>query len=212
MSIVSILCISCDGVILRSVSVLYYLMVEKVERLLRGQWSDFNIYGASHYSVSWWRLVSSVLFFFSSLVSWRRLVFLLVRGRFVLPYCVGIVLRFVSLRIVSSCISLGRSMSLASRSVPPPRVSFRSSGRCSFRLVLSCRSYGGWRLVWDVGGVGGGDGVLLSSCDVVAVASCFPCSGWLGGGRSIGLRRFTQLVLVRICGCRGLARGKMASI
>lgn len=62
-------------------------------------------------------------------------------------------------------------------------------------------------------GVGGvGDGVLLSSCDVVAVAFCSRIFDWLGGGRSIGLRRFIQLVLARICGCRNLARGKMASI
>lgn len=44
MSIVFILCISSDGVILRLVSVLSYVMVEKVERLLRGQWSALNIY------------------------------------------------------------------------------------------------------------------------------------------------------------------------
>lgn len=46
MSIVFILCISSDGVILRLVSVLSYVMVEKVERLLRGQWSALNIYRA----------------------------------------------------------------------------------------------------------------------------------------------------------------------
>ena len=89
-------------------------------------------------------------------------------------------------------------------------VSFFVSLFFSSCLVVSLS----WRVAARVGrgGVGGGDGVLLSSCDVVAVASCFPCSGWLGGGRSIGLRRFIQLVLVRICGCRDLARGKMASI
>lgn len=216
MSIVSILCVPVGGAVLRFVSVLYSLMVEKVERLLRGQWSAFNIYGAS-------RCASR------GGVSSSRLVFLLVPRlvsrlvhRLICASCSSVSLlrsvsfvsfRFVSsLRIVSSCISLWRSMSLASRVIFPSRVSFRSSSRCSFRLVLSCRFRGGWRLVWDVGGVGGGDGVLLSSCDVVAVASCFPCSGWLGGGRSIGLRRFIQLVLVRICGCRDLARGKMASI
>lgn len=50
MSIVSILCVPVGGAVLRLVSVLYSLMVEKVERLLRGQWSAFNIYGASRCS------------------------------------------------------------------------------------------------------------------------------------------------------------------
>lgn len=46
MSIVFVLCVPVSGVVLRFVSVLYSLMVEKAERLLRGQWSAFNIYRA----------------------------------------------------------------------------------------------------------------------------------------------------------------------
>ena len=154
MSIVSILCVPVGGAVLRFVSVLYSLMVEKVERLLRGQWSAFNIYGASR-CASRGGVSSSCLVFL--LVP--RLVSRLVH-RLICASCSSVSLlrsvsfvsfRFVSsLRIVSSCISLGRSMSLASRVVPPSRVSFRSSSRCSFRLVLSCRFRGEWRLVWDV--------------------------------------------------------------
>lgn len=44
--IVFVLCVPAYGVILRSVSVLYSLMVENVESLLRGHWSAFNIYRA----------------------------------------------------------------------------------------------------------------------------------------------------------------------
>lgn len=44
MFIVFILCVPAGGVVLRLVFVLYSLMVGKVERLLRGQWSAFNIY------------------------------------------------------------------------------------------------------------------------------------------------------------------------
>lgn len=54
MSIVFILCISSDGVILRLVSVLSYVMVEKVERFLRGQWSVLNIYRAFSSPPSRW--------------------------------------------------------------------------------------------------------------------------------------------------------------
>ena len=44
MWIVSILCISSDGVILRPVSVLYYSTVEKVETFLGASPGDVNIY------------------------------------------------------------------------------------------------------------------------------------------------------------------------
>lgn len=171
MSIVSILCVPVGGAVLRLVSVLYSLMVEKVERLLRGQWSAFNIYGASRCAsrsgVSSSRLVFSSRLLVSSLVSFIvSSVRLVAASRCCVP-CLSF--RLVSsLRIVSSCISLGRSMSLASRVVPPSRVSFCSSGRCSSRPVLSCRSHGGWRLV-------------------------------SGRGRR-GRRRWCSLVVMRCCG------------
>lgn len=56
-SIVFVLCVPVGGVVLRLVSVLYSLMVEKVERLLRGQWSAFNIYRASRWASRLLRLV-----------------------------------------------------------------------------------------------------------------------------------------------------------
>lgn len=62
--IVFVLCVPAYGVILRSVSVLYSLMVEKVESLLRGQWSVFNIYpcllvSSVSFGVSLLRLVAA---------------------------------------------------------------------------------------------------------------------------------------------------------
>lgn len=73
--IVLVLCVSPDGVVLCLVFVLYSLMVEKVESLLRGQWSAFNIYRAvssppSRFCVSWRRLAraSRSCFSFSRLV------------------------------------------------------------------------------------------------------------------------------------------------
>ena len=214
MSVVFILCVPVGGAVLRFVSVLYSLMVEKVERLLRGQWSAFNIYVASrcasrggvsssrlvfllvHRLVS--RLVHRLVCASCSSVSLLRSVYF-VSSRFVFAYCLVVYL-VVAFYVVG--VSCHFSVSCL--------VSFFVSLFFSSCLVVSLS----WRVAARVGrgGVGGGDGVLLSSCDVVAVASCFPCSGWLGGGRSIGLRRFIQLVLVRICGCRDLARGKMASI
>lgn len=65
MSIVFILCVPAGGVVLRLVFVLSYVMVEKVESLLRGQWSAFNIYRAvssrlaSRFCVSCWRPVAA---------------------------------------------------------------------------------------------------------------------------------------------------------
>lgn len=65
MFVVFVLCVPAGGVVLRSVSVLYFLMVEKAESFLRGQWSVFNIYVL---------VLSGVSFLVSSCVSWRRLV------------------------------------------------------------------------------------------------------------------------------------------
>lgn len=94
MSIVSILCVPVGGAVLRLVSVLYSLMVEKVERLLRGQWSAFNIYGASRCASRFG-------------VSSSRLVFLLV------PRLVS---RLVHRLVCASCssVSLLRSVSFVS--------------------------------------------------------------------------------------------------
>lgn len=143
--IVFVLCVPVGGVVLRSVFVLYFLMVEKAERLLRGQWSAFNIYVlvssgvssfllvfASRGGVSSWRLASFRLcvLFVVYLIVVSRLVF-----RFVLwlVYC-----------LVSFCFSC-RS-----------RGGWRSGRGGLF----------GWRFLSFHG-----DGLL--SCGVVAVASCF---------------------------------------
>ena len=203
MSVVFILCVPVGGAVLRFVSVLYSLMVEKVERLLRGQWSAFNIYVAS-------RCASR------GGVSSSRLVFLLV------PRLVS---RLVHRLVCASCssVSLLRSVSFVSfrLCVLSRRVS-RWGVLCRWRLVLFLRIVS--RFVPRV--------VVrpVPSCRVAFVAgggswgtwrrgrrepSCFPCSDWLGGewgAELMGTRCFVQLVLVRIYGCRGLARGKMASI
>lgn len=92
MSIVFILCVPVGGVVLRLVFVLSYVMMEKVESLLRGHWSAFNIYRAFSSSRLVWRLA------FASRVGvpWRLLV-----------YCVSSVLLVSSSRrrllVVASC-------------------------------------------------------------------------------------------------------------
>lgn len=117
--------------------------------------------------------------------------------------CLVLPSRFMSVAFRRECLVLLRFAHRVSHRGRFSSRSFRLVSRLPPRLVShfvpSCRVafVAGGGSVWDVGG---GDGVLSSSCDVVAVASCFPCSGWLGGGRSIGLHRFIQLVLVRICG------------
>lgn len=77
-----VLCIYPDGVVLRLVSVLYSLMVEKVESLLRGQWSGFNIYRA----FSLLRLVAASRFCVSSVLlvsSSRRRLLVVASCRFI---------------------------------------------------------------------------------------------------------------------------------
>lgn len=63
--IVFVLCVLAYGAVLRLVSVLSYVMVEKAESLLQGQWSAFNIYRA----VSFARLVRRLVLVFRFLVS-----------------------------------------------------------------------------------------------------------------------------------------------
>lgn len=167
-----VLCIYPDGVVLRLVSVLYSLMVEKVESLLRGQWSAFNIYRA---------FSSSRLAFTSRVgVPWRLLV-----------YCVSSVLLVSSSRrrllVVASChlvsfhpcvllvadavaiSSVGRLMSVASR-----RECLASFLRLVSRLVSSPRSHPvpfcSCRHPWRGGGSGG------------AWRGC-PCHHVVSGGR-----------------------------
>lgn len=123
MSIVFILCISSDGVILRLVSVLSYVMVGKVERLLRGQWSALNIYRAFSSPPSRWASCYASRF----LVSLLRLVavsrLLLSRCasyRSILSSCLVFVLvSFLSLSlVVADALAIPfveRLMSVASR-------------------------------------------------------------------------------------------------
>lgn len=118
MSIVSILCVPVGSAVLRLVFVLYSLMVEKVERLLRGQWSAFNIYGTS-------RCASR------GGVSSSRLVFLLV------PRLVS---RLVHRLVCASCSSVSLLRSVSFRFV-----SFRLC--VLFRRVSRCGVLCRWRLV-----------------------------------------------------------------
>lgn len=148
--IVFVLCVPVSGVVLRFVSVLSYVMVEKVERLLRGQWSAFNIYGASRYS-SRGGVLSS------------RLAFLLV------PRLVG-ASRFSS-RPWASCLAVLRwrlvsfRLCVLSRRVSRWGISCRGRLvsflplRASFRLFVSFLSrfclalvaiVAGWRFGWGV--------------------------------------------------------------
>lgn len=170
-----VLCISPDGVVLRLVSVLYSLMVEKVESLLRGQWSAFNIYRA---------FSSSRLAFTSRVgVPWRLLV-----------YCVSSVLLVSSSRrrllVVASChlvsfhpcvllvadavaiSSVGRLMSVASR-----RECLASFLRLVSRLVSSPRSRSSRFALIAIRGVRRGGG---------AWRGC-PCHHVIRGGRGSAL-------------------------
>lgn len=136
MFIVFVLCVPAGGVVLRSVSVLYFLMVEKAESFLRGQWSVFNIYVL---------VLSGVSFLVSSCVSWRRLV---------VGFSLSIVLSWASCRLVSFLsLRLGRGgcggdvIRGASRVGGISAWAFRLVAYCScrvscrgvsFRLFVSC--------------------------------------------------------------------------
>lgn len=156
-----VLCISPDGVVLRLVSVLYSLMVEKVESLLRGQWSAFNIYRAFSLLRLALRLVaasrllrlvraSRVGVSFPRLVSSSRRRLLVVASCHLVSFhpCVLLVAD------AGAISSVGRLMSVASRRgrlVAFLRLVSRFVHRFVFisRLVLSCRH------PWRGGGSGG---------------------------------------------------------
>ena len=173
MSVVFILCVPVGGAVLRFVSVLYSLMVKKVERLLRGQWSAFNIYVAS-------RCASS------GGVSSSRLVFLLV------PRLVS---RLVHRLVCASCssVSLLRSVSFVSfrfiscrLCVLSRRVS-RCGVLCRWRLVSFFRLVSRFVLRLVV--------LFVLSCRVAFVASGGSCGTWRRGRR-----RWCSLVVMRCCG------------
>lgn len=170
MFIVFILCISSDGIVLRPVSVLSYVMVEKVESLLRGQWSAFNIYGASRLLVSF-----SFSLFVSLFVSCRRLVR---ASRSSVSFGVSCLLSRL-FRLVSLCIA-HRVSRRGVLSCGRFRVVFlRLVSRLVFRSVPSCRvafvACGG--LVWGVAVV-----MVFSCCHMMLgrwrLVSCI--SDWLG--------------------------------
>ena len=188
-----VLCVPADGVVLRLVSVLYFLMVEKAEGLLRGHWLAFNIYVpvsslpsrlSSRYSSRCWRLVRRLVVASRCSVSFSSVAFAPSR---VLASCL-------------SCISWGSSrlcvLSWASCLVlfASCFVSFLGS---SYLIVPSCRVAfvvcGGSGV-----GCGGGDDVLLLSYGVGAVASCFSVLRLArrGGGEEDETRRFIQFVFV----------------
>lgn len=151
-----ILCISFDGIVLRSVSVLYFLMVEKVESLLRGQWSAFNIYRAFSSSRLVGRLVRLVVASLSS-----RLVVLF-------RFCPCVLLVADAVAMSSVC----RLMSGASR-----------RGRLvSFLFVPFCSCCHPWRGGGSVWGVAG---ISLSSCGQGG-GVLFPVFfDWLGGSGDV---------------------------
>lgn len=119
MFIVFILCISSDSIVLRLVSVLYSLMVEKAESLLRGQWSAFNIYRSFSSPPSrLLRLVFASRFCVSSvlLVSSSRCRLLVVAScRSILLSCLVFVFASCSWRMRGAMSSVCRLMSVASR-------------------------------------------------------------------------------------------------
>ena len=122
-----VLCVLAYGVVLRSVCVLSYVMVEKVKSLLRGHWSVFNIYRAFSSSRLVWRLVVGFSFIASRVgVSSVRLVSSSRRRLLVVSVSCPCILFIVYLIVVS-------------RLVPPPRASLRSSSRSYIpsRLVVS---------------------------------------------------------------------------
>lgn len=114
-----VLCISPDGVVLRLVSVLYSLMVEKAESLLRDQWSAFNIYRA----VSLLRLVlaSRLLRLAYCVSSWasrsssRRRLLVVASFRSILSSCFVFCPCVLLVADAWSMSSVGRLMSVASR-------------------------------------------------------------------------------------------------
>ena len=188
--IVFVLCVLAYGVVLRSVCVLSYVMVEKVESLLRGHWSVFNIYRAfsfppSRFCVSCWRPVaaSRLLRLVVRLVSSSRCRLLIVASCYLVSFhpCVLLVADAVAIS------SVGRLMLVASRRerfvslylvyrVSHRGVSSRSSASClvssiaSFSFVPFCSCRHPWR--------GGGSGGAWRGCPchhvVRAIGVLFP--------------------------------------
>lgn len=147
MSIVSILCVPVGGAVLRFVSVLYSLMVEKVERLLRGQWLAFNIYGASR-CASRGGVSSSRLVFLlvprlvcascSSVSLLRSVSF--VSSRFVFAYCFVVYLVWAFYVVGVSCCSFVSCLVLFFGSLFVP-----SCLVVSFSWRVAARVGRGWR-------------------------------------------------------------------
>lgn len=170
MSVVFILCVPVGGAVLRFVSVLYSLMVEKVERLLRGQWSAFNIYVAS-------RCASR------GGVSSSRLVFLLV------PRLVS---RLVHRLVCASCssVSLLRSVYFVSSRFVFAYCLVVYLVVAFYVVGVSCHFSVSCLVSFFVS-------LFFSSCLVVSLS--WRVAARVGRGRR-GRRRWCSLVVMRCCG------------
>lgn len=169
MFIVFVLCISSGGVILRSVSVLYYLTLEKAESLLRGRWLAFNIYRVVSSSRLAWRLAFRLV---AASRCASRLLRLVVRP----ALCLVLPSRFMSVAFRRECLVLLRFAHRVSHRGRFSSRSFRLVSRLAPRLVShfvpSCRV----AFVAGGGSVWGVSAVMVFSCRhmVLGRGACLP--------------------------------------